>query len=127
MKCPKCSFTSFDYRDECSRCGSDLRDVRTLLQIIAVSPEERAPARPEPAPAPASPTRLVHEAAHTPAGVEPEEEVTFDDLKFDESFQDMVESTRYVPTEPTASPPAEADDEILDLDFDDIFGDRKDP
>ena len=46
MKCPKCNYTSFDYLETCKRCGVDLRDARSLLQIIAVSPEDQAPAAP---------------------------------------------------------------------------------
>lgn len=46
MKCPKCGFTSFDYLDECKKCGVDISDVRGHLGIIAVSPDERAAASP---------------------------------------------------------------------------------
>ncbi|PLX42437.1 MAG: hypothetical protein C0608_02980 [Deltaproteobacteria bacterium] len=46
MKCPKCGYTSFDYLDECKKCGADISDTRAMLGVIAVSPEERAQTTP---------------------------------------------------------------------------------
>ncbi|MBE0618428.1 MAG: hypothetical protein IH608_10955, partial [Proteobacteria bacterium] len=121
MKCPKCSYTSFDYLDACKRCGTDLRDTRTLLQIIAVSPEERAPSVP-----PAG--RVAAEAAAPPPpdlpefGAEPqlaEGSELLEGLDFEESFEGMVERTSYEEEKP--APP---EDELLDLDFGDIFGEE---
>ncbi len=118
MKCPKCSYTSFDYLNACARCDADLRDVRTLLQIIAVSPEELAPAARQP----------LEPAGMAAVREEPEEpeELSFDDLSFDSSFDDLVEHTSYAENKapPSASSPKADEDDILDLDFGDIFGDK---
>ncbi len=116
MKCPKCSYVSFDYFDACKRCGQTLGDVRTRLQIIAVSPEDRAPAvaaaaadvEPLPSVSPVEPL--------TSSG--PDD--VLGNLDFEESFDDMVEPTRH------GEGRAEGKDkeELLDLDFGDIFGDE---
>ena len=125
MKCPKCSYTSFDYLEECKRCGTDLRDTRTLLQIIAVSPEERAPSPPPASEAPAA-QEGVTAATAAPAS-EPEEEEMLADLDFEGSFEDLVEPTSYTEAEgDRAEPsPADEDEELLDLDFGDLFGESE--
>ncbi|MBI5441210.1 MAG: hypothetical protein HY900_08370 [Deltaproteobacteria bacterium] len=115
MKCPKCHYTSFDYLDACKRCGTDLRDVRALLQLIAVAPEDRAfPAQAE---TPPEPARAFDEpavaafAASTPItvpeslddfGEEPDfgsdTEPSLGDLSeenFDDPFDSLVEPTSY--------------------------------
>jgi len=46
MKCPKCGYTSYDYLDECKKCGADISDTRAMLGVIAVSPEDRAQSAP---------------------------------------------------------------------------------
>lgn len=33
MKCPKCSYTSFDYLDECKKCGKDLTEHKEKYNI----------------------------------------------------------------------------------------------
>ena len=131
MKCPKCNYTSFDYLDACKRCGADLRDVRTLLNLITVSPEERAVAPPAGAPAPepaasfedfgeveppaAEPTSLGE------AGEEGEEEI-LSDIDFEGSFEELVEPTRYEEGKSDESiQPAPEDEELLELDFGDLF------
>lgn len=55
MKCPKCGYTSFDYLNECKKCGTDISDVRSMLGIIAISPENMALAKPTASAAPPEP------------------------------------------------------------------------
>jgi hypothetical protein len=129
MKCPKCNYTGFDYLDNCQRCGNDLRDVRTVLQIIAVSPEDRTPRPP-----PASVHSAVGGVSEASSAAEPAKPTTeldgetgedlFEGLDFDESFEDLVEQTSY--ETPSAEPvkPAAEDEELLDLDFGDLFGEE---
>ena len=38
MKCPKCRFVSFDYLDNCKRCGTELIDLKKKLNILSVVP-----------------------------------------------------------------------------------------
>jgi hypothetical protein len=38
MKCPKCGFTSFDYLDNCKRCGTELLELKKNLNILSVVP-----------------------------------------------------------------------------------------
>ncbi|PLX98237.1 MAG: hypothetical protein C0623_13010 [Desulfuromonas sp.] len=33
MKCPKCGYTSFDYLDECKKCGKDLMEHKEKHNI----------------------------------------------------------------------------------------------
>ena len=33
MKCPKCGYTSFDYLDECKKCGKDLAEHKEKYNI----------------------------------------------------------------------------------------------
>jgi hypothetical protein len=33
MKCPKCGYTSFDYLDECKKCGKDLEEHKEKYSI----------------------------------------------------------------------------------------------
>lgn len=118
MKCPKCNYTSFDYLDNCNRCGTDLRDVRTLLQIIAVSPEERAPATPTAA----ERARALPEPPPEPAVPVDESPTALEDLDFEGSFDDLVEPTSHTER---AEKSASEEDELLDLDFGDLFGDEE--
>jgi len=43
VKCPKCNYTSFDYLDNCKKCGKDLSEhrekhaIRSVLFATAVS------------------------------------------------------------------------------------------
>jgi len=122
MKCPKCGYTSFDYMDECKKCSTDLRDSRTLLQIIAVSPEDRAPsAAPMSSPPPEAPAAVYGNEPKFASEPPPEEgSELLQDLDFEESFEGLVERTSY--EEPSAEKPAEGEDDLLDLDFGDIFG-----
>ncbi len=145
MKCPKCNYTSFDYLETCKRCGLDLRDARSLLQIISVSPEDQAPAAPVVEMVDDDPLREVSMATEDsfvdmqPLG---EDEEILDGLDFDGSFDEMVEPTSYADEESlvertsyaesaaaVARNPAaatdEEDDELLDLDFGDLFEEKK--
>ena len=144
MKCPKCSYTSFDYLDACRKCGADLRDARTILQIIAVSPEERAvvsaaaaaPAETTPSSG-YEPRSPYHGADYASPGdlsseaeeLEPADESLLADLNFDESFQGIVEPTSYRQQPAASAPqkpaPASSDDDLLDLDFGDVFAEKE--
>lgn len=136
MKCPKCGYTSFDYLDACKKCGGDLRETRSFLQIIAVSPDQRgamaAPVVSAPeGPSPGSDYRDDSPSADFsefsgPTTVEPNVEV-LGDLNFDESFDDMMEPTSYrdaSPSPPKKPAPADEDEGLLDIDFGDVFGDK---
>jgi len=148
MKCTKCGFTSFDFLESCKKCGHELRDLRSQLQIIAVSPEEKAPTV-SPGAASAQ-SRSAHAdapemqfnrapAAEPPPPQEPsatdrEAEGLFEGLDFDESFGDIVEHTSYEDQESSdkgggkgegAEGQEKDDEELLDLDFDDLFGESK--
>jgi len=39
MKCPKCSFISFDYNDACPRCNKDLTNERDLMGLPSYKPK----------------------------------------------------------------------------------------
>ena len=146
MKCPKCNYTSFDYLETCKRCGLDLRDARSLLQIISVSPEDQAPAAPIVEMVDEEPLGEVSMATEDSFGdMRPldEDEEILDGLDFDGSFDEMVEPTSYADQEPlvertsyadsaaaVAQDPApvaneDDDDELLDLDFGDLFEEKK--
>lgn len=138
MKCPKCGYTSFDYLDACRKCGGDLREARSLLQIIAVSPDERGVLAGPSAPVPdelaagpsfghddAVPSADFSEFADTSSSGGGGE--TLADLNFDESFADMVEPTSYQePARPAPAQPTRVDEDegLLDIDFGDVFGDK---
>jgi hypothetical protein len=137
MKCPKCSYTSFDYLDACKKCGTERRDVRSRLQIIAVSPEERAltpgSAREEPSPgasqaAAASPIRPGADLSARGPEAGASDDALLTDLNFEESFEGIVEPTSYRdPPKQSLAPkaPAPDDDELLDLDFGDVFAEKE--
>jgi hypothetical protein len=141
MKCPKCNYTSFDYLDNCKRCGTELRDARSLLQIIAVSPEDQAPAAP--------PAEAMEEEFMSPEGVgegsgylesehgDQDEEI-LEGMDFDGSFDDLVEPTSYADQESSPAPAPEPEpqpvaaqqaeeeeEELLDLDFGDLFEEKE--
>ncbi len=141
MKCPKCNYTSFDYLDSCRKCSADLREPRVLLQIIAVAPDQRvslaAAASPvsrsdEPSPADAfaatgSDFLRGDEAPAESFGHSAEpEDIGVSSINFDESFESIVEPTSYREEKaaPEPEPAASDDDELLDLDFADVFGDK---
>jgi len=57
MRCPKCGFHSFDYLDNCKKCGGDLTELKLRCKFqgyvapaaaeIVPEPEEPAPGLPE--------------------------------------------------------------------------------
>lgn len=146
MKCPKCGYTSFDYLDNCKKCGVDLSAVRGMLGVIAVAPDEMAVASPRGASA-AAPEMM----AQTPVddftdinfGIQPTSmQSTMEEEDEEISLDSFVEHTAYnaegekpqaapvaarpQPQEPPPAAPAQAkakpeDDEFLDLDFGGIF------
>ena len=139
MKCPKCNYTSFDYLDNCKHCGVDLRDARSVLQIIAVSPEDQAPAAP---PVDmmgeefAAPETAGEDASYLDAQPQQEEEI-LEGLDFDGSFDELVEPTSYTDQDSGRAPETnpqhaavqkaeEEEDELLDLDFGDLFEEKED-
>lgn len=136
MKCPKCNYTSFDYLDNCKQCGADLGDVRSLLQIIAVSPEDQAP--PAPIVAPEVPsteeTTVPPESDVLSADDGAGADVALDTLDFDGSFDDLVEHTSYAsegPESAVTETPRDSgegqEEELLDLDFGDLFEEEEEP
>ena len=123
MKCPKCGYTNFDYLDSCKKCGNDISDVRSMLGVIAIAPEDRAVLRPKrPAPRQAAP-----QAA--PATADPFGAPTAAPLgREDETIggmESMVEPTSYAGGKPSAVKRAgqeEGDEEFLPMaDFEDVF------
>jgi len=125
MKCPKCGYISFDYQDACKKCSTDLRDARTLLQIIAVSPEDRAPNVAPTAPPPPEPAAAAYGDEPRFASEPPPDDTSelLEDLDFEESFEGLVERTSYEES-PAEGAKKEEDDQLLDLDFGDIFGEE---
>lgn len=133
MKCPKCGYTSFDYLETCKKCGTDLSDIRALLGVIAVPPDERAISRP-----PGVTASIAALPAAEPAAFGGASFLTQEDTgaSFDESFEDLVQPTRLgdddIPTPATPkaravdaeSAAAEPEEEFLDLDFGGIFEDE---
>jgi hypothetical protein len=39
MLCPKCDYNSFDYNENCPKCGKDIRPIRKLLPAESPKPE----------------------------------------------------------------------------------------
>lgn len=39
MRCPKCSYVSFDYLDRCKSCGEDLVPTKIKLNIYTKQPQ----------------------------------------------------------------------------------------
>jgi hypothetical protein len=136
MKCPKCGYTSFDYLDECKKCGADISDIRALLGVIAVSPDERAASRPSLSAhaAPQAAAFAAEPAAAAAIGGNFLGDEDSSDETFGDSFEGLVQPTSLGGTEeppPAASKPAakpaagssevEPEEEFLDLDFGGIF------
>jgi hypothetical protein len=162
MKCSKCGYTSFDYLNECKKCGTDISDVRAMLGVIAISPEERAQSKP--AAIVSAPAQPVHdEMDFSTAGLlsdvgteheEPREAINNDFITDFEaeaapepaSTESMVEHTSYKGSKPASAvsmgeeeetldlglpgveeedKEEESEDDFLDMDFSDVFGDDK--
>ena len=41
MRCQKCGYNSFDYNDNCPKCGKSVTQVRELLNLLAAEPQPR--------------------------------------------------------------------------------------
>ncbi len=48
MKCPKCGYTSFDYLNNCSKCGQSLEECRKTLNLLFGKPTLFTAAEPPP-------------------------------------------------------------------------------
>jgi len=54
MRCPKCGFHSFDYLDNCKKCGVDLTELKLRFKFqgyVAPAPAATGPESAGPAPA----------------------------------------------------------------------------
>jgi len=116
MKCPKCSFISFDYNDACPRCNKDLTNERDLMGLPSYKPKPLsmlAPLNAYTTDISGDMTRNT-EAPLTEEAMDavPEELlISLDDLSDDEPLPTQMESD---PTQ--AEPEQKVDDEIfLDL------------
>jgi hypothetical protein len=112
MKCPKCSFISFDYNDACPKCGKDLTNERNLMDLSSYKPKPLTLQAPLNAysETPGDTTRngqppLAEEAMDD---VPEELLISLDDLSDDEPLPIQIE------TDPTqAEPEQKIDDEIV--------------
>jgi len=116
MKCPKCSFISFDYNDACPRCNKDLTNERDLMGLPSYKPKPLsmlAPLNAYTTDISGDMTRNT-EAPLTEEAMDavPEELlISLDDLSHEEPLPTQMESD---PTQ--AEPEQKVDDEIfLDL------------
>lgn len=122
MKCPKCGYTNFDYLDSCKKCGNDISDVRSMLGVIAIAPEDRAVLRPKrPAPKQAAPQAAPATAdffgAPTAAPLSREDESIG-------GMDSLVEPTSYAGKTSGGKRPGqeEGEEEFLPMaDFEDVF------
>ena len=116
MKCPKCSFISFDYNDACPRCNKDLTNERDLMGLPSYKPKPLsmlAPLNAYTTDIPAGMTRNT-EVPLTEESMDAVPEkllISLDDLSDDEPLPIQIE------TDPTqAQPEQKVGDEIfLDL------------
>ena len=112
MKCPKCTFISFDYNDACPKCGKDLTHERDLMDLPAYKP------KPHSLPAPLNAHRQIpgdttrNAQIPLPKGaiddVHEELLISLDDLSGDEPVPIQIESD---PTQ--VEPEQRIDDEII--------------
>ena len=116
MKCPKCSFISFDYNDACPRCNKDLTNERDLMGLPSYKPKPLsmlAPLNAYTTDIPGGMTRNteVPLAEESMDAVPEELLISLDDLSDDEPLPIQIE------TDPTqAEPEQKVGDEIfLDL------------
>ncbi len=116
MKCPKCSFISFDYNDACPRCNKDLTNERDLMGLPSYKPKPLsmlAPLNAYTTDISGDMTRNteVPLTEETMDAVPEELLISLDDLSHDEPLPTQMESD---PTQ--AEPEQKVDDEIfLDL------------
>ena len=112
MKCPKCSFVSFDFNDACPKCGKDLTPERDLMGLPSYKPKPLsmlAPLNAYNADIPGDMTRngqppLAEEAMND---VPEELLISLDDLSDDEPEQIQIE-----PDPTQVEPEQKIDDEI---------------
>jgi len=112
MKCPKCSFISFDYNDACPKCGKDITHERDLMDLPSYKPKPLSPVGPLNADSeiPGDTTRngqlpLAKEAMDD---VPEELLISLDDLSDDEPVPIQIE-----PDPTQAEPELKIDDEII--------------
>jgi len=112
MKCPKCSFISFDYNDACPKCGKDLTRERDLMDLPSYKPKPLSPVDPLNAytDIPGDTTGDGQPPLAEEAVDEVPEEllISLDDLSDDEPVPIQIESD---PTQ--AEPEQKVDDEII--------------
>ena len=117
MKCPKCSFISFDYNDACPKCGKDLTHERDLMDLPSYEPRALSPLDPLNA-YPDIPSDTTGDgqpplAEEAMDDVPEELLISLDDLSDDEHVPIQIESD---PTQ--AEPEQKIDDEIIfDMDL----------
>jgi uncharacterized RDD family membrane protein YckC len=139
MKCPKCSYTSFDYLESCKKCGKDLTEFKQRFGITSVlfpgqlqAEEAVAETEYDEATADAAVAAATGVAAGAATGGMAEESDDFgfdfmgdsteeDDLSFDELFEEApededVEETIEGPQEKAAT--EDPQDEAKDFSFD---------
>ena len=107
MRCPKCGFHSFDYLDNCKKCGVDLTELKLRFKFQGyVAPAPAATGAESAGPAPAA------EAAELPPLAEAESEA------IDFGFDVLEEAGAPVlpPLEYDAATPATGGDDFADLD-----------
>ncbi|MBC8466679.1 MAG: hypothetical protein H8D55_02455 [Deltaproteobacteria bacterium] len=116
MKCPKCSFISFDYNDACPRCNKDLTNERDLMGLPSYKPKPLSMLAPLNAyttdiPGGMARNTEVPLAEESMDAVPEELLISLDELSDDEPLPIQIE------TDPTqAEPEQKVDDEIfLDL------------
>jgi len=112
MKCPKCSFISFDYNDACPKCGKDLTHERDLMDLPSYKPRALSPVDPlntyTDIPGDTTGDGQPPLAEEAMDDVSEELLISLDDLSDDEPVPIQIESD---PTQ--AEPEQKIDDEII--------------
>jgi len=112
MKCPKCSFISFDYNDACPKCGKDLTHERDLMDLPSYKPKPLSSVDPLNAyseiPGDTTGDGQPPLAEEAMDDVPEELLISLDDLSDDEPVPIQIESD---PTQ--AEPEQKVDDEII--------------
>ena len=109
MRCPKCGFHSFDYLDNCKKCGGDLTELKLRFKFQGFVAPAAAEAGPQQAAASPEPAEEVPEL---PALAEAESEAI--DFGFD--VLEEAGAPALPPLEYDAGTPATGDDDFADLD-----------
>ena len=116
MKCPKCSFISFDYNDACPKCSKDLTHERDLMGLPSYKPKPLAMLAPLNAytsdiSGDMTKNAQVPLAEETMDDVPEELLISLDDLSDDEPLPVQIES------DPTQAEPEQKIDEEIILDL----------